>query len=131
MIVVTIDPEAETIQFVNAGHNPCYVITGDHIEQLRSHGLPIGILGASKYMTQTRPFPAGSTVVLYSDGICEAENAAGDEWGNEEFEQLLARDGSLSANALRDSIAEAVDAFVGEAAQKDDQTLVIARTAAV
>jgi len=129
MIVVTIDPEAETIQFVNAGHNPCYVITGDHIEQLRSHGLPIGILGASKYMTQTRPFPAGSTVVLYSDGICEAENAAGDEWGNEAFEQLLARHSNSSAAEVRDAIAEAVDAFVADAPQKDDETLVIARTA--
>jgi sigma-B regulation protein RsbU (phosphoserine phosphatase) len=128
MIIVTIDPEAETIQFVNAGHNPCYVVTGDHIELIRSHGLPIGILGSSKYMTQTRPFPAGSLVVLYSDGICEAENAAGDEWGNEAFEKLLARHASSSAGAVRDAIAEAVDAFVAEAPQKDDETLVVART---
>lgn len=129
MIVVTIDPEAETIQFVNAGHNPCYVISGDHIEQLRSHGLPIGILGGSKYMTQIRPFPAGSTVVLYSDGICEAENAVGDEWGNEVFEELLARHANSSAGEVRDAIAEAVDAFVADAPQKDDETLVVARTA--
>jgi sigma-B regulation protein RsbU (phosphoserine phosphatase) len=130
MIMVTIDPEAETIQFVNAGHNPCYVISGDHIEQLRSHGLPIGILGSSKFMTQVRPFPAGSAVVLYSDGITEAENAAGDEWGNEAFEELLARHAGASPAALRDAIAEAVDAFVAEAPQKDDETLVIARSAA-
>ena len=131
MIMVTIDPEAETIQFVNAGHNPCYVITGDRIEQLRSHGLPIGILGTSTYMTQTRPFVAGSAVVLYSDGINEAENVAGDEWGNEAFEDLLAHHAGASAGGLRDAIALAVDAFVADAPQKDDQTLVIARTAAV
>jgi sigma-B regulation protein RsbU (phosphoserine phosphatase) len=80
-------------------------------------------------MTQTRPFPAGSTVVLYSDGICEAENAAGDEWGNDEFEKLLARHANSSAAEVRDAIAEAVDAFVADAPQKDDETLVIARTA--
>jgi sigma-B regulation protein RsbU (phosphoserine phosphatase) len=129
MIMVTIDPEAETIQFVNAGHNPCYVLTADHMEQLRSHGLPIGILGTSKYMTQTRPFAAGSAVVLYSDGINEAENIAGDEWGNEAFEELLVRSAGSTAVGLRDAIAVAVDAFVGEAPQKDDQTLVIARSA--
>jgi len=128
MIIATIDPEAETIQFINAGHNPCYVVTGGHIDPLRSHGLPIGILGSSKYMTQTRPFPAGSTVVLYSDGICEAENAAGDEWGNDAFEELLSRHASSSADAVRNAIAEAVDAFVAEAPQKDDETLVVART---
>lgn len=129
MIMVTIDPEAETIQFVNAGHNPCYVLTANHMEQLRSHGLPIGILGTSKYMTQTRPFAAGSAVVLYSDGINEAENIAGDEWGNEAFEELLVSSAGSTAVGLRDAIAAAVDAFVGEAPQKDDQTLVIARSA--
>jgi sigma-B regulation protein RsbU (phosphoserine phosphatase) len=129
MIMITIDPEAETIQFVNAGHNPCYVVNGERIEQLRSHGLPIGILGPSTYMTQTRPFAAGSTVVLYSDGITEAENAAGDEWGNDALEELLARHANSSPNELRDAIAEAVDAFVADAPQKDDETLVVARTA--
>jgi Serine phosphatase RsbU, regulator of sigma subunit len=129
MIMVTIDPEAETIQFVNAGHNPGYVVTGGRIEQLRSHGLPIGILGTSTYMTQTRPFAAGSIVVLYSDGFNEAENMAGDEWGNEAFEELLASQAGDSAAGLRDAIAAAVDAFVADAPQKDDQTLVIARTA--
>jgi sigma-B regulation protein RsbU (phosphoserine phosphatase) len=99
------------------------------MEQLRSHGLPIGILGTSKYMTQTRPFAAGSAVVLYSDGINEAENIAGDEWGNEAFEELLVSSAGSTAIGLRDAIAAAVDAFVGEAPQKDDQTLVIARSA--
>ncbi len=128
MILISIDPEAEILQFVNAGHNPCYVLTGGRIEQLKSHGLPIGILGTSRYMTQTRPFATGSTVVLYSDGITEAENAAGDEFGNERLEALFAEHADDSAAALRDAIAAAVDAFVADAPQKDDETLVIART---
>jgi phosphoserine phosphatase RsbU/P len=128
MILITIDPEAETLQFINAGHNPCYVLTGGRIEQLKSHGLPIGILGTSRYMTQTRPFPAGSTVVLYSDGITEAENVEGDEFENDRLEALLADHAGDSAADIRDAIAAAVDAFVGEAPQKDDETLVIART---
>jgi len=128
MILITIDPDAETLQFVNAGHNPCYVLTGGRLEQLKSHGLPIGILGAARYMTQTRPFPTGSTVVLYSDGINEAENLAGDEFGNERLEELLADHADDTAAGIRDAIDAAVEAFVGEAPQKDDQTLVIAKT---
>jgi sigma-B regulation protein RsbU (phosphoserine phosphatase) len=128
MILISIDPESETLQFINAGHNPCYVLTGGRIEKLHSHGLPIGILAASRYMTQTRPFPAGSTVVLYSDGITEAENIEGDEFGNERLEKLLAEHAGDAAADVRDAIAAAVDAFVGEAPQKDDETLVIART---
>ncbi len=125
MIMASIDREAGTIRFVNAGHNPGYVVMPDKLETLKSHGLPIGILGQSKYVAQTRPFPPGSTVVLYSDGITEAENAEGEEFGNERLEPLLGCD--EDASALRDRIAAAVDAFVGETPQKDDQTMVIGR----
>jgi sigma-B regulation protein RsbU (phosphoserine phosphatase) len=127
MIMVSIDMENETLRFVNAGHNPCYILTGDRLEQMKSHGLPIGILGMSKYMTQTRPFPAGSAVVLYSDGITEAENAAGEEFDNARLEALLHEHINAGANELRDRIAAAVGAFTGEAPQKDDETLVLAR----
>ncbi len=127
LIMASIDRESETIQFVNAGHNPGYLVIGDRLEQLKSHGLPIGILGQSRYMAQTRPFPRGSAVVLYSDGITEAENVAGDEFENERLERLLQTHSSASPDELRDRIADAVDEFVGNAPQKDDQTLVIAR----
>ena len=78
MIMISIDRDNDMLEFVNAGHNPCYVISNGRIDQLKSHGLPIGIMGQTRYMTQKRPFPAGSTVVLYSDGITEAENIGGD-----------------------------------------------------
>lgn len=128
LIMASIDREAETIEYVNAGHNPCYVLTEGNIELLRSHGLPIGILAQSKYMTQTRSFPTGSAVILYSDGITEAEDESGEEFENPRFEEVLTANMNASAAELRDKIAAAVDAFVGSAPQKDDQTLVVART---
>ncbi len=124
-IIASIDREAETLQFVNAGHNPGYVLIGDQLEMLKSQGLPIGMLAQSKYMTETRSFPAGSTVVLYSDGITEAENEASEEFGADRLEQLV-RASSTPAE-MRDRIAAAVDEFVGSAPQYDDETLVIAR----
>jgi len=125
-IIASIDREAETLEFVNAGHNPGYVLCDGRLDTLKSHGLPIGMLAQSKYMTQTRPFPNGSTVILYSDGITEAENEAEQEFGNDRLEDLLRT--SCTASELRDRIAAAVDAFVGSAPQHDDQTLVIARS---
>jgi sigma-B regulation protein RsbU (phosphoserine phosphatase) len=127
MIMVSIDHENETLEFVNAGHNPCYILCPPKIEQLKSHGLPIGILGSSTYRAQRRPFPAGSAVVLYSDGITEAENEAGEEFENERLETLLAANLTSSAAVIRDAISSSVDDFTGAAPQKDDQTLVIAR----
>jgi sigma-B regulation protein RsbU (phosphoserine phosphatase) len=128
MIMIGIDRENETIEFVNAGHNPAYVISGDRIEQLRSHGLPVGILPQTRYTSQSRPFPAGSTVVLYSDGITEAESVAGDEFENDRLETILADASRIGAAELRNRIAAAVDEFTLGAPQKDDQTILIARS---
>jgi sigma-B regulation protein RsbU (phosphoserine phosphatase) len=127
MIMISIDRENETMQFVNAGHNPGYVLSGGKLELLRSHGLPIGILPNSRYLVQTRPFPAGSLALLYSDGITEAENLADDEFGNDRLEAILRDYGHLPVTAIRDEVASAVDTFVGEAPQKDDMTMVVAR----
>ena len=129
MIIVAIDPENETIQFVNAGHNPCYIIGNGRIDTIKSHGLPIGILPGTRYMTQTRPFPAGSCVVLYSDGITEAEDVNGEEFGNERLEALLQEHIDCTPDVIRDQIAAAVENFVGDAPQKDDETLVVVRRA--
>jgi phosphoserine phosphatase RsbU/P len=114
------------LEYVNAGHNPGYVLMGDKLEELKSHGLPVGMLAQSKYMTQTRPFPSGSTVVLYSDGISEAENEAGEEFENSRLEEIIRT--ACAPAEMRTHIATAVDGFVGAAPQKDDQTLVIAKT---
>jgi len=129
MIMVSIDREHGTIQYVNAGHNPGYLIGSGKLEQLRSNGLPIGIMPQTRYMTLTRPFPAGSCAVLYSDGISEAEDVAGEEFGDERLAALLEQHVECSATVIRDQIATAVDAFVDEAPQKDDETIVILRSA--
>ncbi|HYC93471.1 MAG TPA: SpoIIE family protein phosphatase [Thermoanaerobaculia bacterium] len=125
MIMISIDRENETIQYVNAGHNPGYLITNGRLETIKSHGLPIGILPNSRYLAQTRPFPAGSYAVLYSDGITEAESIDGEEFENERLEAILTEHIGESAELIRNQIADAVDAFVGEAPQKDDETIVI------
>jgi phosphoserine phosphatase RsbU/P len=125
MIMVSIDREHESISYVNAGHNPGYLIANGRIDTIKSHGLPIGILPNSRYLAQTRPFPAGSCAVLYSDGITEAEDVDGEEFGNERLEALLGEHLGCSATLIRDQIADAVDSFVDEAPQKDDETIVI------
>ena len=130
MIIVSIDPENETLKFVNAGHNPAYLIANGRIDQMKSHGLPIGILPETRYMTQNRQFPAGSSIVLYSDGITEAEDIDDEEFGNERLEALIEQHLDCPPATVRDQIAAAVDAFVGDAPQKDDETLVIVRRTA-
>jgi sigma-B regulation protein RsbU (phosphoserine phosphatase) len=127
MVMISIDRENGTLQFVNAGHNPAYILADGKIDMIRSHGLPIGILPTTRYVSQTRPFPRGACVILYSDGITEAEDVAGEEFGNERLEALLEEHRGCPAAMIRDQIAAAVDNFVDEAPQKDDETIVVVR----
>ncbi|MFL6246960.1 MAG: SpoIIE family protein phosphatase [Thermoanaerobaculia bacterium] len=129
MIIVSIDREHGIVQYVNAGHNPAYLICDGRLDMVKSNGLPIGILPGTRYSSQTRAFPAGSCLVMYSDGITEAEDMRDEEFGNERLEALLEQHLDCSAALIRDQIADAVDSFVAEAPQKDDETLVIVRRA--
>jgi len=126
-IIASIDCESQTLEFVNAGHNPGYVLIGGRLETLKSHGLPIGMLAQSKYMTQTRSFPTGSTVVLYSDGITEAENEAEEEFGMERLATALARGRELPVGQICDRIFADVAEFALGMPQYDDQTLLLVR----
>ncbi|HUF16661.1 MAG TPA: GAF domain-containing SpoIIE family protein phosphatase [Thermoanaerobaculia bacterium] len=127
LILASFDPEAQLLHFVNAGHNPAYILSGGNLEELQSHGLPIGILAGTIYRTQMRRFPTGSLFVAYSDGFTEAENLAEEEFGNERLEEILRARGNADCSSIRDAIAEAADSFAAGAPQKDDQTLVIVR----
>jgi sigma-B regulation protein RsbU (phosphoserine phosphatase) len=126
-IIATLDRESRSIRYVNAGHNPGYLIVGGEAEMLHSHGLPIGILPGTRYSAQTRRLAQDAVLVLYSDGITEAETLADEEFGNERLEAVLKHHGADSCEAISNAIATAVDEFTGDAAQKDDQTLVIVR----
>lgn len=128
LIIATIDRRAGEIRYVNAGHNPAFIVLDGKVETLHSHGLPIGILGASRYEAQTKPFPAGSLLALYSDGITEANNVAEDEFGNGRLTDILTANERKSCAGIRDIIRDEVRAFAGEAPQYDDQTVVLVRT---
>jgi phosphoserine phosphatase RsbU/P len=128
LILATIDADHGLIRYVNAGHNPGYLILPDGtMDIVRSHGLPIGLMSDSHYSSQTRRLPKGSLVILYSDGITEAENLAGEEYGNDRLEKIIVPLASAPVAEIRDAISSDLETFVGDTAQGDDQTLVLIR----
>jgi len=128
LLLATVDRKEGVLRYVNAGHNPGYVIVGGLVEALPSHGLPIGILSGSKYNTQTRSFPTGSIVLAYSDGITEAENASEEEFDYERLTSILDRSAAEPLAVIRRRIVAAVDEFTAGLPQRDDQTIVLVRT---
>lgn len=113
------------ITFANAGHNPPLVKhEGGSFEyhKTRASFVLAGMEGIRyrKFELQLTP---GDTICLYTDGVTEATNAAQQLYGDARLLSLLNQHQSASARALCDAIKDDVDAFVGEAEQFDDITL--------
>lgn len=130
LVIATVDREAGMIRYVNAGHNPAYILHGGRLAKINSNGLPIGLLGESRYSVMTAPFPPGAMLAVYSDGITEAENAAHDEFGNGRLESLLLEGDRIPLRELVRAIECAVEQHTASALQTDDQTIVLVRSAA-
>ena len=69
----------------------------------------------------------GDVLVLYSDGLIEATNPAGEEYGESRLRELLATQGRRSPDDIRDAILASASVFLGGSAARDDLTLVVAK----
>ena len=130
LFAAMLTPATGELVYVNAGQNPPLLrrASGEY-ERLRAGGIALGLFPGSSYVTGHAVLDSGDVLVMYSDGITEAEDMRDEEFGNERLEALQSMCCSSSAALIRDQIADAVDAFVDEAPQKDDETLVIVRRA--
>ena len=109
------------LRYCNAGHNPPMVMT-DAIQFLPVvPNLPLGILGGMAFQEQEIPFHYDDALFLYTDGLTEAENATHEQFGEDRMKEAL--HGRKSANDHLESIKKQVAAFVGDAPQSDDLTL--------
>ncbi len=120
-----LDLETYRLQFVNAGHNPPLVSIGDApFDYLREPiNPPLGMVTGLQYRSGEVQLAPGSRIVMYTDGVTEAENPDSDML---EEERLLARvhaEGDASASTLVDSVFAEVEAFAAGAAQSDDITV--------
>jgi sigma-B regulation protein RsbU (phosphoserine phosphatase) len=127
-----IQPEMGEITYVNAGHMPSLVVRAadGSVEELRVPGLALGILPSDQFQEWaewTAVLEPGDTLILYTDGVTDAFNSESQRFGLERLKQVASTHRALSAVKLADMIHEAVEAFVGGAAQFDDFTLVVAK----
>jgi serine phosphatase RsbU (regulator of sigma subunit) len=122
-----LDPKGHRLEYVNAGHPPAYLVTPDgRAKSLARNGFPVGLLDDP--MVQFEPvsieLPAGSTLVVYSDGVSEA--ARGEEqFGDERFAAVLRECAGVSAKECSDKIVSAVASYLGKSPATDDTTLLV------
>ena len=123
------DLEAGTLTFVNAGHTPGLLLSAKQGQVLTidCENMPIGVLPDEVYAEVCVPIGPGDSLLVYSDGITEACNAGGEQYGQE---RLIAafeagRKAALVPFALLDSLQQTLKGFTGGAPALDDQTAIV------
>lgn len=128
LFVGIFDPASRELRWVNAGHNPQFVVR-EHggLERLESTGLPIGLLPGRGYVEQRAQLGCGDLLFFYTDGCVEAENAAGEMFGLEQLEGLLAAAAGCAGDQLLVRAEDAVTRFRGGREPSDDATMMVVR----
>lgn len=123
-----LDPASGKLVYSNAGHNPPFVVRrGGETEYLPAGGPVLGILPGVSYEQKECVLDDGDLLVLYSDGVTEAVNASGEEFGEERLAAFCAERRRLSAADLVEELKRALRQWVGERPAEDDITLVAAK----
>jgi sigma-B regulation protein RsbU (phosphoserine phosphatase) len=121
------DGETRRLQYVNGGHNPPLIMRDDGSTIcLERGGAPLGMFPNWAYeeaLVQLRP---GDLVVAYTDGVTEALNSAGEEWGVEGLRKAVSQTASQSAEDIAGRIFTSMDEF-SRGHQTDDATVLVAR----
>ena len=123
-----LDPARGTLRYSSAGHDPPLVLraaTGG-IETLdAAQGVPLGLFENVEYRQATFDLTLGDTLLLYTDGLTDALNEAGEPLGPARLRAALARNPQAGAEEIRRTLLGEVRAHVSEAAASDDLTFVI------
>lgn len=119
-----IDMELGTLTYVNAGHDPPYLLRPDSGIEAIPHtgGIALGVLPGLTYAETTIPLDPGAGVFLYTDGITEAENEADHQYSRARLETQLSELIDTEPQAMVDSILADLFSFTGDAKQFDDIT---------
>jgi serine phosphatase RsbU (regulator of sigma subunit)/anti-sigma regulatory factor (Ser/Thr protein kinase) len=122
-LYMILEPETGRVVYANAGHNLPYVRTADGVIELRATGMPLGLLPGMDYPEREAVLEPGQSVLLYSDGLVEAHDPAGDMFGFPRLKELMATE--RPGSDLIDHLLDQLHGFVGRGwDQEDDITLV-------
>lgn len=126
------DAQSRLLTYVNAGHNPPLLVrhnengsTDTRVTLLNIGGPVIGAFSNSLYEQETVEMSCGDTLIAYTDGLTEALNREGQEFGESRLLNLAGEHAGLAAEELSDRIVSSVQQWCGETPQHDDLTLVI------
>ena len=122
------EPATGRLTYVNEGHNwPVLRHVSGAIERLETGGLSLGITPGARYECGHSTLTANDLLLIFTDGLVEAENDREDEYGEPRMLGILSGAGGSAGEVLK-QLMSSVDAFVGLARQHDDITCLVLRT---
>jgi sigma-B regulation protein RsbU (phosphoserine phosphatase) len=129
LFALTYEHESRVLRYASAGHNPAALLRAgsERVEWIRTKGVALGLRRGGKFEEASIVLAEGDCLVLYTDGVTEAMNPEGEEFGEARLAAAIEEGRGLGAGALRDSVVAAVDRFAAGAMQHDDITLVVVR----
>ena len=125
------DPSNGRLHYVNAGHEPPFVLRkhGTHFQTdfLEPGGPVIGMLRESSYREGVFSLKPGDLLVAYTDGVCQTTNLAGEEWGWPRFLKTVEECADQPARDMVEGVMQKAEAFAAGAPPRDDLTLFVGR----
>jgi phosphoserine phosphatase RsbU/P len=123
-----LDPHTRALRYVNAGHNaPILLRAVGGVDRLDRGGVPLGVDPDAKYEIGEVTLQSGDSLIVFTDGVVEALNEQGNEFGEPRLLNLVRPLQSASANLLRDLLMAELNNFTGSARQHDDITCLTLR----
>src|SRR5262245_47537161 len=126
--LVLLDPTTGEIEYTNAGHNPGLLRRKDgSIEELGSHGLPLALFPGKPYGSSKLTLKPGELLCLYTDGVTEANNPKGEEFGMPKLKEFLAGQVGKTPTDIETELAKVLEEHAQGEPFADDRTLVMVR----
>jgi phosphoserine phosphatase RsbU/P len=126
------EPESQALRYINAGHPPPLLVqrnAAGEVEMLRlEEGGPVlGVVPGATYRQGQVSAHPGDLLVVYSDGVVEATDAAGEQFEEERLREVIRQNSGRTPVEIRDLVLEQVHRFLGDQRAQDDLTLVVGR----
>ena len=128
-----VDEESRQLHYVNAGHNPPYLLRSgratengtEQIEELSAGGMIIGLFPHANYEETKVDLRSGDVLVIFTDGVTEALNPSAEEFGEDRLKDLIRRVAPLSVEDMSRQISQELRNWISDADQYDDLTFVV------
>ena len=126
LFIAVLDSQSLNLRYVNAGHNPQILLRGEGpVERLQSTGRPIGLLAGGGFQEQNIGLKHGDALFFYTDGLVEAENQDGEEFGIERLQSLLVEGRGRGLEGMLAKVEETIAGYRGGIEAADDATMML------